>query len=443
MTDIISRNPASESLDTKAATDIKIPNMKRLAIPPLRRSSSHLRRWINDQSKIPSDEFIEPLHEERSLESSSSGCHPYLAYPHLSHPSLLKDASGTVSVESFVVIDDIILSDEERVLADTISTNTNKRATRPALRGLPEPSSSAVHQLPTRGYSPSPLRNIHLTFRARRTSVSSPDDPLRSPTTNPTSVPRAAGERQASHSRGSSLSTLFPLPRSNLAACSDPPCTPPRNTAWKLKRPSVMGHFSPGSVVESDVALPRPSLSSTVTRSSATSYSRTSTDSPSVTRKIHFGSIRSQSPSSFFNPSPSLWSLPTDASHMNDPPESTKVIARDSDMTRTIRSPLSLKSSNVSGLGSVASMLASPKSKRKRKLIVSGIPMDDEHRVEGVKRWCESFGEVNCITRIPNGDIHVDFRRAEVADTVCRLQARVYITGVGSVGLSWFTGKKP
>jgi len=30
----------------------------------------------------------------------------------------------------------------------------------------------------------------------------------------------------------------------------------------------------------------------------------------------------------------------------------------------------------------------------------------------------QSFGEVNQITRMPNGDLHIDFRKAEVADTV-------------------------
>lgn len=31
----------------------------------------------------------------------------------------------------------------------------------------------------------------------------------------------------------------------------------------------------------------------------------------------------------------------------------------------------------------------------------------------------QSFGEVYSITRIPNGDLHVDFRKSEVAETVC------------------------
>jgi hypothetical protein len=30
----------------------------------------------------------------------------------------------------------------------------------------------------------------------------------------------------------------------------------------------------------------------------------------------------------------------------------------------------------------------------------------------------QSFGEVRQITRMPNGDLHIDFRNSEVADTV-------------------------
>ena len=31
----------------------------------------------------------------------------------------------------------------------------------------------------------------------------------------------------------------------------------------------------------------------------------------------------------------------------------------------------------------------------------------------------QSFGELSSITRVANGDLHIDFRKAEVADTVC------------------------
>jgi len=91
----------------------------------------------------------------------------------------------------------------------------------------------------------------------------------------------------------------------------------------------------------------------------------------------------------------------------------------------------------------MSSALGSPRMKKKRKLIIGGIPGNDERRFNAVRKWCESFGELNSIDRVSNGDIYVDFRKGEVADTVCRLQARVYIAGVGSVCLSYFTGKRP
>jgi len=74
---------------------------------------------------------------------------------------------------------------------------------------------------------------------------------------------------------------------------------------------------------------------------------------------------------------------------------------------------------------------------------VSGVAMDDVRAVEGVRRWCETFGPLRQITRMPNGDLQVDFKKADVADQVCRLNAQVYIAGVGSVTLSWFVGRKP
>ncbi|KAJ7293115.1 hypothetical protein C8J57DRAFT_16578 [Mycena rebaudengoi] len=76
--------------------------------------------------------------------------------------------------------------------------------------------------------------------------------------------------------------------------------------------------------------------------------------------------------------------------------------------------------------------------KRKKKLVISGIAAGDTRKFEAAKRWCETFGEVSQITRMPNDDLHVNFRNADVADTVCRLRAKVYIRGVGSVILSWY-----
>ncbi|KAG6821398.1 hypothetical protein H0H93_014195 [Arthromyces matolae] len=84
----------------------------------------------------------------------------------------------------------------------------------------------------------------------------------------------------------------------------------------------------------------------------------------------------------------------------------------------------------------------STRHKKKKRLVIRGVGIHDLRKFEGVKKWCEGFGEVSQIIRMPNGDLHVHFRLAEVADTVCRLRARVYIAGVGSVQLSWLTGDK-
>ncbi|THH23085.1 hypothetical protein EUX98_g8093 [Antrodiella citrinella] len=177
------------------------------------------------------------------------------------------------------------------------------------------------------------------------------------------------------------------------------------------------------------------STSSTFTHSSAT-FTQPSTDTLSTPPKMSWG--RSHPPGSFFRSAHSLWSLPTSASHLNDPPHSTKVIARDYDSDR---------SSTFHPVGgrpaTTLSLLGSPRRRKKRKLIISGLTHGDHSRFEAVRKWCESFGEVNQITRMQNGDLHIDFRKNEVADTVCRLNARVHIAGVGSVGLSWFTGKRP
>lgn len=87
-------------------------------------------------------------------------------------------------------------------------------------------------------------------------------------------------------------------------------------------------------------------------------------------------------------------------------------------------------------------MLTGSTTVKRKRLVVSGIGWDDTAAVEGLRRWCERFGELRQVTRMPNGDFLIDFKRADVADTVCRISARVHIDGVGSVNMSWTTGKR-
>jgi len=69
---------------------------------------------------------------------------------------------------------------------------------------------------------------------------------------------------------------------------------------------------------------------------------------------------------------------------------------------------------------------------------VSGLEEGNLDAELAVKRWCESFGELRRISH-KDGALHVSWKKASVADMVCRLEARVYIKDVGSVGLSWIT----
>ncbi|OBZ78015.1 hypothetical protein A0H81_02307 [Grifola frondosa] len=56
---------------------------------------------------------------------------------------------------------------------------------------------------------------------------------------------------------------------------------------------------------------------------------------------------------------------------------------------------------------------------------------------ENVRHWCEGFGAVRKIERKEDGSLHVYWKEWQIADMVCRLQAQVYMKGVGRVNLSW------
>jgi hypothetical protein len=58
------------------------------------------------------------------------------------------------------------------------------------------------------------------------------------------------------------------------------------------------------------------------------------------------------------------------------------------------------------------------KGKSKKMLVVSGLAIDDDPGALAVRAWCEEFGEVRSITRTETGDLHIEFRKASVADKV-------------------------
>ncbi|KIP10109.1 hypothetical protein PHLGIDRAFT_115744 [Phlebiopsis gigantea 11061_1 CR5-6] len=412
---------------TPSAPDPVPAAMQRFRLRSLRRSSSRIQRWVQDQQKRYSsgDDVAPDPPSASDAPDAASGCHPYLAYPHLALPRPSEEDEDVITLDDdFVHID----SDDARVteVVDLSSAPPTPRRNRAGTITFA---------------TPSPLRTLARNLAHSRRISSSTTTTVReqSPSpSRPSIFPRPS--RTSIHSRASSRTTSLFTQRPQRDAPSED-SMPPSSSTWKFKRTpgGLLSHFAASSegTLDDGARPPRPSTESSISRSSETTYTRNSLESTSTSSPLR--SMRAHTPSMFFNATPSLWSLPRDASHMNDPPESEKTIARDTEKG-SMRMPIHLKGSSGSSSGSI---LSSHKRRRKRKLVVSGIPPGDMRRYEHVRLWCESFGELNQITRVPNGDLHVDFRRSEVADTVCRLHARVHINGVGSVGLSWFTGKRP
>ncbi|PCH34011.1 hypothetical protein WOLCODRAFT_135447 [Wolfiporia cocos MD-104 SS10] len=431
---------ASPSLPLNAqgsTPDDDTTEMNRAAVTHLRRKSSHISRWIDEQHRISTTD--RSPQQEGAPFASTQGDAQHTS-PQARGASLRDNQSERSLGESFVLVDDVPRASHRASGLQSLMGRENSTP-RPSPSHTPRTASPRPGQKPFR--TASPLRSFHLSFAARRPPSTLGATRPRSPT-HPPARPRHSADAGAPHSRAPSLSSLCALARADRAQTPDPACSRSRaQTAWKLRRPTVIEQAPTASADGPDAAPPRPSLSSSMTQSSYTSYSRASFDGPALPRKLNLGSTRAPSPALFGPTSPSLWSLPTNASHMDDAPDSEKIIAKDRDRASTVRIPLAIKVPTGNG-GNVAATLGSPRrAKKKRKLVISGIPAGDERRFAAVKQWCESFGEINQIVRVPNGDLHVDFRKAEVADTVCRLQARVYISGVGSVCLSYFTGKKP
>ncbi|KZT02483.1 uncharacterized protein LAESUDRAFT_730229 [Laetiporus sulphureus 93-53] len=424
-----------------SAIDEKSDMLKRATNMSLGRRTSRLEQWLHEQRRLSagSEAALQGADDVQAVRETD---HPCVAYPHLGVASFRTHApDDRAMVESYIFVDDTDVP-----------------------RAPPAPDASVFQTLA--GFSDATPRPSPPST-PRKTSPVRPSDgffTLRSHR-------RGYGSRRASTLSGlehSSLSIVAHRLRTELGAThvssgahssspnalslhDRPPSEdvqsqssrPMSLSPWKLRRPGVIDHFTEAYDERSHLPPSRPSLSSCITQSSTASCATISSDAASVSRKLYLGSVHHHSPALFSSSSHSLWSLPTDASHMYDPPESTKVIAQDREKANAIRIPLPLKMHGA-GLGSVSSALGSPgRARRKRKLIISGIPADDERRYSAAKKWCESFGDLNYFERTPSGDIHVDFRKTEVAETVCRLQARVYIKGVGSVCLSYFTGKRP
>jgi len=351
--------------------------------------------------------------------------------------------------------------------------------------GPPEPSPSKIQS------GPSTFRSFRLSFRPMRApAVSLSGESSASRNSSRLSLfrsPRQSSSTTRSigrHNKSSSLSTLNLSPP-GISSDSSVQGTASPSPSWKW-RPSLRGHFSSFSTVSQTHAHnsdSRPSTSSTNTYSSVLTPPTTQQDEDPdflSTNAINLNSARSRGKSPvhplFRNETgtasaPSLWSGPTSVSHTPETSGSTSALVHKESAIRipfspqnkpTWLTPTSTEDDTRTPVentpqvpqivypdatkGSTSrvslSSLSSPRDKRKKKLVVSGIGVNEVGKLEAMKKWCESFGEVTQINRMPNGDLHVHFRKAEVAETVCRVRARVTISGVGSVHLSWFIGDK-
>ncbi|TFY72802.1 hypothetical protein EVG20_g222 [Dentipellis fragilis] len=415
------------------------------ALPQLtiRRRTSRLHQWIADQQSSHGDSSPECGSPVTPNESSARNptCHPYLAYPGMSLPTF-QQSNDSRTTESFVVVEEDELDGPPSGKQSYDNVFLSPPVTSSSSRSSPALNASSSRPSSGRFHAPASLRNLHLTLSpSRRVSASSHNPPSPSAPRHPIFQRHSTSN---THAHSPSIGSMASIP----ASAPDGPSTPRSSRSygtWRFKRPSVLGAFNASSRVSTpadesadEAPPPRPSFSSSRTFSSGTTGTSTDLSTP---QKGSAGSMGTPPISRHKAGSPSLWSLPSDASHLHDPPGSEMLV---SSKPASIRIPFALKphGSNMPPLRHVPSVLSS-RDKRKKKLVISGIGMHDQRRYEGIKKWCESFGEINQISRMPNGDLHVDFRRSEVADTVCRVHATVQIAGVGSVALSWYNGRRP
>lgn len=393
--------------------------------PPrsISRRKSRLEQWIGDQHTHTGGDQGNGI-----AQGSSPNSYPYLAYCDMRQArSASCDVDSRSNPDSFVLVEG---DDGDDGIGDSCREELNGFEA-PPLFGFGTPQG-------TRSYSsllrtPPSLRAFRFSLSPSRHTSTSPYDS--SPNLNRHS-PHRFSLPMGRHGRTFSDGSLSPPQLQSSPQKTSSTTSSPR---WTFKRPGVLGAFTPqGSDVSVDegsalhLSPPRPSFSSSLTFSSGTTGASTNLSTP------YIGPPNYPSPSRK-GPNHSLWSLPPDASHLHDSPNTENSV---SIKPGSLRLPFSFKSPGK-GFRHVPMVLPISREKRKKKLVVSGIAKGDQARLEAVRKWCESFGEVNQITRMPNGDLHIDFRKAEVADTVCRVNAQVHIAGVGSVSLSWYSGKRP
>ncbi|KAF8167684.1 hypothetical protein B0H34DRAFT_792379 [Crassisporium funariophilum] len=455
------------------------------------RRSSMLDKWIleqQSQSTESPDALQLPKPYLAGTDTLASSSNPYLAYPDL--PRVTREQTRireeVESINSYDLVEDddippitfpadLIPEAPLTPVPQRTKDKHSRHSLTPSFRNLNlafRPNSPLIP--PTRNAEASSSRRLsRLSFFPR-----TPHSTAR--TSSETTTPQ-------NHNRSSSLSTLnlSTSVQSTKAASSSV------SSRW---RPSVLGHFQQQSSSQSSILVSetqytpsRPSISSNDTyNTSTTSRTTTTLDSniPTTPSKISlFDSIRlrtlkssghlsaipiaSASLTSIRLPTPSFDgnlqepSRPRNSCQSDTLPRRTPFAPKPGSMLDNVEDdeddldpPATFRPRPGSTRPSIPypsggtlprvkfSSLNGRSQRKKKRLVISGVGVGEVRKFEGVKRWCESFGDVRQITRTPNGDLHVDFRDPEVADTVCRVRAKVYIAGVGSVQLSWFAGTK-
>ncbi|KAL5494951.1 hypothetical protein ACEPAI_413 [Sanghuangporus weigelae] len=456
------------------------------------RGKVRVESWLKEQQRI--NNSIDDSARDRIAKAAGTPCNPYLAYPGLSKGTVWQDEEEEEDIlGSFVIVEEEEPEDEHLGNHDSpinLEHAANKFMTTSATSYASSARPPSLRpSRPASILSVSPWRNLPFTktLPVRRSS-SAPGEPV-DLSTPPATLKIGSNRRRS------------PIPEDFLNTGVSANSGPGKTAQNKSSNSTLKAPSTPRSSVRKRLGnLMRPSSSPNVNldsseskrtsgspRPSTSASTKTATTSTAVENELC--SARGGSPKRFlpkFNlnlskparqPAESVrLDSPTRSSfsatlHHDEPVEPTphpeeSLSQLDNPFTPTLSkrrsqqnlfhdrrrnaSSSALSTLSIGSIGTLASningragsVFSGSSTAKKKRLVVSGIAPDDAAAMDGLRRWCERFGELRQMTRMPNGDLHIDFKRADVADTVCRISARVHIADVGSVNVSWTSGRR-
>ncbi|OCB87902.1 hypothetical protein A7U60_g5039 [Sanghuangporus baumii] len=455
------------------------------------RGKVRVESWLKEQQRI--NNSIDDSARDRIAKAAGTPCNPYLAYPGLSKCTVWQDEGDDDILGSFVIVEEDEPDNEH--LGNHDSPNNLKHTANKFLTTSATSYASSARPPSLRPSRPasilsvSPWRNLPFTktLPVRRSS-SAPGEPVDLST--PTASLKIGSNRRRS-----------PIPEDFLntdASANSRPGKTAQNKSSNstLKAPSTprssvrkrLGNLMrPGTSPTVNLASPESKRTSGSPRPSTSASTKTATTSTAVENELcsaHGGSPKRFLPKFNLNlskparqpaesvrldsPTRSSFSAtlhhdepvelnphPEESLSQPDLPFAPTLSKRRSQQNifhdrRHNASSSALSTLSIGSIGTLASningrassVFSGSSTAKKKRLVVSGIAPDDAAAMQGLRRWCERFGELRQITRMPNGDLHIDFKRADVADTVCRISARVHIADVGSVNVSWTSGRR-